>query len=221
MLVDLHVHTHLSDDSRTPPEKYLETAVKSGSGLGAICFTEHRRFPTDAETDRLYRELSERYGILVIKGIEADTDLGHLLLFGLTPGALRHFDPAQRMLKSDHLIELVHGEGGVAIPAHPFRDSGFGARLEQLLAKHGAALSAIEVLNGQNSDRENELAVSAAEKFGLTALGASDAHFPTPQWFLTCATELERDIRSVEELCAEIRAARAKPLRFPRAVDNR
>jgi predicted metal-dependent phosphoesterase TrpH len=215
MLVDLHVHTHLSDDSRTTPEKYLETAVKSGSGLGAICFTEHRRFPCDAETDRLYAELTDRYGILVLKGVEADTDLGHLLLFGLTPDALRHFDPAQRMLKSGHLIDLVYAEGGVAIPAHPFRDSGFGTRLEELTAKHGAALGAIEVLNGQNSPRENELAQIAAEKFGLTALGASDAHFPTPQWFLTCATELEREIASVAQLCAEIRAGRAKPYRFP------
>lgn len=214
MLIDLHVHTHLSDDSRTIPEKYLERAANTASGLGAICFTEHRSFPTDAETDRLYAELTDRYGILVIKGLEADTDLGHLLLFGLTPAALRHFDPAQRMLKSDHLIEVIYSEGGIAIPAHPFRDSGFGTVLEELTAKHGTALGAIEVLNGQNSARENELAEVAAQKFDLTALGASDAHFPTPQWFLTYATELERDIKNAEELCAEIRARRAKPYRF-------
>lgn len=215
MLVDLHVHTHLSDDSQTSPEKYLEAAVKNGSGLGAICFTDHRRFPTDAETDGLYQELSDRFGILVIKGVEADTNLGHLLLFGLTAEALRRFKPEQRMLKSANVIEIVYGEGGIAIPSHPFRESGFGTRLEQLVARHGAAIGAVEVLNGQNSARENELADIAAQKCGLTAVGGSDAHSASPQWFPTCATELERDITSVEELCAEIRAGRARPYRFP------
>ncbi len=218
MIVDLHVHTHLSDDSKTSPEKYLEAATKSASPLGAICFTEHRRFPTDEETDNLYRELSDRYGILIVKGVEVDTNLGHLLLFGLTPEALRRFNPSQRMLKADHVIEIVHGEGGAAIPSHPFRESGYGPRLESLVAKHGTAITAVEVLNGQNSARENELAEIAAQKCGLTAVGGSDAHFPSEQWFLTCATELERDIASVEELCVEIRAGRARPYRFGTAA---
>ena len=55
------------------------------------------------------------------------------------------------MLKSAHLIDVIHKEGGIAIPAHPFRDSGYGARLDALVASHGAAISAIEVINGQNS----------------------------------------------------------------------
>ena len=93
MIVDIHVHTNLSDDSKTTPEKYVEAAIKSGAGLGAICFTEHRKFPRDPEIDRLYSELSDNHGILIIKGIEADTDLGHLLLFGLNDEVLRRFDP--------------------------------------------------------------------------------------------------------------------------------
>ena len=217
MIVDLHVHTHLSDDSKSAPEKYLEAAIKSGAGLGAICFTEHRRFPRDPELDRLYAELSDNHGIAIIKGIEADTDLGHLLLFGLNDAVIRRFDPEQRMLRSEHLIEVLHGEGGIAIPAHPFRDSGFGVRLDDLLAKLGPALSAIEAINGQSSPKENERATIAAEKLGLTALGGSDAHFPTAHWFLTCATELERPIKNVEELCIELRAGRARPYRFPPA----
>jgi len=217
MIVDLHVHTHLSDDSKTAPEKYLEAAIKSGAGLGAICFTEHRRFPRDPELDRVYAELSDNHGILILKGIEADTDLGHLLLFGLNDAVIRRFDPEQRMLRSEHLIEVLHGEGGIAIPAHPFRDSGFGVRLDDLVAKLGSALSAIEAVNGQNSAKENERATMAAEKLGLTALGGSDAHFPTAHWFLTCATELERPIKNVEELCVELRAGRARPYRFPPA----
>ncbi len=123
-------------------------------------------------------------------------------------------DLSSRMLKSDTLIEVVHGEGGVAIPAHPFRDSGFGPQLDDLLARHGAALGVIEALNGQNSARENDAALVAMEKLGLVGVGGSDAHFVTPKWFLTCATELERPVSDVEGLCAELRAGRARPFRF-------
>ncbi|HZO82990.1 MAG TPA: PHP-associated domain-containing protein [Candidatus Binataceae bacterium] len=214
MLIDLHVHTSLSSDSSVAPEQYLETAARGPRRLDAICFTEHRLFPADPALDRRYAELSERYGIAVFKGIEADTNLGHLLLFGVTREVMRRFDLSARMLKSDALIEVMHGEGGIAVPAHPFRDSGFGARLDELLARHGPALSVIEALNGQNSPRENDDSLTAMEKLGLVGVGGSDAHFVTPKWFLTCATELERAVGTVEELCAELRAGRARPYRF-------
>ena len=220
MIVDLHVHTNRSADSNVAPEKYLEFAAAGGHGLGAICFTEHRLFPTDPEIDRTYAELVERFQIAIFKGIEADTDLGHLLMFGINKEVLRRFDLTSRMLKSEQLIEVLHHEGGVAIPAHPFRDSGFGARLDDLLSRHGSALGAVEVLNGQNSDDQNQRAQDAALKLGLTAVGGSDAHFASPKWFMTVATELEREVKTVEELCAELRAGRARPYVFPDAAEG-
>jgi predicted metal-dependent phosphoesterase TrpH len=217
MIVDLHVHTNRSADSNVAPEKYLEFAASMNRSLGAICFTEHRLFPDDPELDRVYAELGERYGIAIFKGIEADTDLGHLLMFGVNKEVVRRFDLASRMLRSEQLIEVLHDEGGVAIPAHPFRDSGFGARLDSLLSRHGAALGAVEVLNGQNSPDQNQRAQDAALKLGLTAVGGSDAHFATAKWFMTVATELEREVKTVEELCAELGAGRARPYVFPGA----
>jgi hypothetical protein len=217
MLFDLHVHTNLSSDSNVTAEKYLEFATSQPQRLGAICFTEHRLFPTDPEIDRVYTELSEQFQVAIFKGIEADTDLGHLLLFGVNKEVLRRFDLTSRMLRSEHLIDVLHDEGGVAIPAHPFRDSGFGPRLDSLLSRHGAALSTVEVLNGQNSDDQNQRAEDAALKLGLTAVGGSDAHFATAKWFMTVATELEREVKTVEELCSELRAGRARPYVFPGA----
>src|SRR5215469_1930327 len=117
MIVDLHVHTKLSADSRVTADQYLEFAANAGGHLGAICFTEHRLFPSDPEIERNYAELSERFGIRIFRGIEADTDLGHLLLFGINHEVQRRFDLTSRMLKSDLLIQVVHAEGGVAIPA--------------------------------------------------------------------------------------------------------
>jgi predicted metal-dependent phosphoesterase TrpH len=216
MLIDLHVHTNLSSDSNVVPELYLEAIAKNLTPLGAICFTEHRLYPDDAELDATYAELSERFGVRIFKGVEADTNLGHLLIFGVTREFRRRFDLDSRMLRAELVMEVVHGEGGIAIPAHPFRDSGYGARLDGLLAKVGPALSAIEAVNGQNSDDQNAEALAMAEKLGLTPLAGSDAHFSTANWFLTCATELVREVATVEELCIELRAGRARPYYFPR-----
>jgi predicted metal-dependent phosphoesterase TrpH len=218
MLIDLHVHTMLSSDSNVAPEQYVEAAARGPHRLDAICFTEHRLFPADPELDQRYAELTERFGVMLFKGIEADTNLGHLLLFGVKREVIRRFDLSSRMLKAETLIEVIHGEGGIAIPAHPFRDSGFGPQLDDLLARHGPALGVIEALNGQNSPRENEAALIAMEKLGLAGIGGSDAHFVTSKWFLTCATELERQVSNIEELCIELRAGRARPFRFDDAV---
>jgi predicted metal-dependent phosphoesterase TrpH len=216
MLVDLHVHTNLSSDSRVAAEQYLEAIAKNATPLGALCFTEHRLFPVDDEIDRTYAELSQHYGVHIFKGVEADTNLGHLLIFGITREFRRRFNLDSRLLRAEHVIEVVHGEGGIAIPAHPFRDSGYGMRLDDLLAKLGPALSAIEAVNGQNSADQNAEAIAMAEKLGLTPLGGSDAHFSTANWFLTCATELDREVGTVEELCVELRAGRARPYYLPR-----
>jgi hypothetical protein len=62
----------------------------------------------------------------------------------------------------------------------------------------------------------NAEALAMAEKLGLTPLAGSDAHFSTANWFLTCATELDREVATVEELCIELRAGRARPYYFPR-----
>jgi histidinol phosphatase-like PHP family hydrolase len=124
MLIDLHVHTRLSSDSNALPESYLDAALSAPIPLGGICFTEHRLFPVDPDLDRIYEEQSARFGIRIFKGIEADTDLGHLLIFGVNRELRRRFDLQGRMHRAHLMMEIVHGEGGIAIPAHPFRDSG-------------------------------------------------------------------------------------------------
>lgn len=215
MLIDLHVHTRLSSDSNMMAENYLEVASRGPIRLGAICFTEHRLFPIDRELDRAYEELAARFGVRIFKGVEADTDLGHLLVFGVTHEVRRRFDLEGRMHRAQLLIDVVHGEGGIAIPAHPFRDSGYGSRLDDLVAHLGTALNAVEAINGQNTLEQNLAALAACEKLGLTAVAGSDAHFATAKWFMTCATEFTREISTVEELCAELRSGRARPFQFP------
>jgi len=209
MLIDLHLHTRLSSDSNVSAEQYLEANRRAGSVLSAVCFTEHRLYPSDAETLRSYDELSQKFGVHIFRGVEADTDLGHLLLYGITPRIAQTYDLTSRMLKSADLILQLYSEGGVAVPAHPFRDSGFGSRLEELIGTFGRQFPAIEVLNGQNSAEQNQLAEAAALRLRLTSIGGSDAHFATLKWFPICASQFEKPVTNVENLCAELRAGRA------------
>jgi predicted metal-dependent phosphoesterase TrpH len=212
MLIDLHVHTAASRDSNARVEDYLQMALQARSGLDAICLTEHRLYQPRAsfESERFF----DRYGVRVFNGIEADTDFGHLILLGVTDSIVRSFDLSDRMLKSESLIVALDSEGGLAIPAHPFRDSGFGQRLGYLVEKTSGALRAIEAINGQNRADENAKAVAAAQDLGLIALAGSDAHHPTPDWFLTVATVVDGHFSTLSEVCAEIRTGRARPYDF-------
>jgi predicted metal-dependent phosphoesterase TrpH len=209
MLIDIHVHTAASRDSRAKVEDYLKMATQADSGLSAICLTEHRlyRAGDDGASTRLF----DRYGVRVFQGIEADTDLGHLILLGVTSSIARAFDLTERMLSGASLISAIDSEGGLAVPAHPFRDSGFGANLKYLVEKTSGALRAIEAVNGQNAPGENARALAAAEALGLVALGGSDAHHASSKWFLTVATQLDRQVSTLGEVCSEIRAGRARP----------
>jgi predicted metal-dependent phosphoesterase TrpH len=214
MLVDLHVHTALSRDSKASAEAYVILAANHRPRLDAICLTEHRLYGISAELEREHEELEARFGVRIFRGIEADTNLGHLLIFGVTPALTHRFNLEDRMLPAERLIEVVHGEGGVSIPAHPFRDSGYGARLDQLVGKLGGALNTVEAINGQNTREQDAEAVMACAKLGLNAVGGSDAHFASPAWFLNHATQLEHQISSIEELCVELRAGHARPYSF-------
>jgi len=62
MILDLHLHSELSDDSRAPVEAYLKLLQRKRAErpLDGIVLTEHRQF----DLQRDLRELEDRYGLL-------------------------------------------------------------------------------------------------------------------------------------------------------------
>src|SRR2546426_11098701 len=80
MILDLHLHSELSDDSRAPVEAYLKLLQRKRAErpLDGIVLTEHRRF----DPGRDYRALEDRYGFLVLTAPEGETDYGHVLGYG-------------------------------------------------------------------------------------------------------------------------------------------
>lgn len=195
--MDLHSHsTDASDDAGGTVEGYLKWIVarrKRGFQVDGIVLTEHRSF--DPELD--YEELAERYNVVVLRGAELETDVGHVLVYGIGPQLAQEFDFANIALPYQELFRRVRELGGFAVGAHAGR-----ARIG--LAEHAANgapldhIEAIEQLNGGSSDTENERGLKLAEQHGLHCVGGSDAHYVSA--IGRCLTAFARPVRSVEQL---------------------
>ena len=87
----MHVHSKQSDDAGGTVEGYLKwigVLRKKGYRLDGIVLTEHRGFDFDID----YSEIANQYDVLVLKGAEVETDLGHVLLYGITEALTNQFD---------------------------------------------------------------------------------------------------------------------------------
>ena len=90
MILDLHVHSELSDDSRAPVEAYLKILQRKREDrpLDGIVLTEHRKFARNVD----YRHLEDRYGLRILRGAEVESEYGHILIYGVNEDITRRFD---------------------------------------------------------------------------------------------------------------------------------
>ncbi|MDO8785779.1 MAG: PHP domain-containing protein, partial [Syntrophales bacterium] len=108
-VLDLHIHTTISGDSLITPEVLFMGAKKAG--LDGVCITEH-----GFEKSRIAADLSREYGFPFFAGMEASTELGDILVFGI--------DSFPRTIsRARDLREFADKEGGVLVAAHPFRSN--------------------------------------------------------------------------------------------------
>jgi predicted metal-dependent phosphoesterase TrpH len=209
MILDLHLHSELSDDSRAPVEAYLKILQRKRRErpLDGIVLTEHRQF----DPSRDYRALEDRYGLLILNAAEVETDYGHMLVFGVNEAITARFDFANVRLPAQEVVDEVARLGGVALPCHPGRPNvGLCAhyerrgRLENVLA--------VEALNGGSKKGEDARVAALIESHGYAAYGGSDAHLVS--FVGICATEFEREVRTMADLVGELRAGRCRPVDF-------
>jgi predicted metal-dependent phosphoesterase TrpH len=214
MILDLHAHSDASEDSRAPLETYLKWLQRKRDLLpiDGIVLTEHRQWDPHAD----YRPLEDRYGILILRGAEVETDYGHVLLYGVTDEMTRRFDFANVRLPAQEVISEVARMGGVAAPCHPGRPT-IG------LCEHYAAgkpplegVVAVEALNGGSRKGENERVQAVIERYGYGAFGGSDAHLVS--LIGICATELDDEVRTVEDLVTALKGDRYRPVDFREQV---
>ena len=192
--IDLHTHTFFSGDGVSSPEENI--AAARAKGLHGFAVTDHNT--CDAITYLLDEGLMREDGLpvddfLIIPGVEVSTDEGHLLCIGATLPYLKG-KPAREV------CEVIHENGGLAIPPHAYDLFRAGIRYETL---ETLPIDALEVFNAATTLRRyNEHAFRYAQGRGLPMTAASDAHHS--EALGTAYTILETEDFSVKGVLAQI-----------------
>lgn len=159
MLIDIHVHSDNSPCSVMPIEAIVARA--RAFGLDGVCITDHDSTDVLAQIEEGFQS----DGLLVLVGMEYSTPQGDFLAYGevesLVPG-----------MDAPDLFEAVADMGGAVVAAHPYR----GWRPADISVLTHSGLSAIEVVNGRNTNLEDELAADLARKLQTFRTSGSDAH---------------------------------------------
>ncbi len=182
-IFDLHIHTTKgSADSSLSPEDLILEAERLG--LRGLCLTEHSG-PWDRHE---FERFAARHNVVLIRAMEADTDMGHMLAFGLDRYQSGFHQAAE-------LCRAARAAGGFVVSAHPFRGV-LGRHMRErpylYRARPEAPLpripeearehpvfrlaDAIEVANGGTANEENDFAMAVASLLGMPVTGGSDAH---------------------------------------------
>lgn len=212
MIFDMHLHTTRGgSDSSLTPKEMVDHALRLG--LDGVCVVEHTGLWDPSESQRIFAES----GILVIRGLEVATDLGHIAVFGLP----RYVGGMYRARELRQVVDMV---GGFVIALHPFRrifdpDHTIAPHLHAPPPTVEQATSLplfecvdeMEVLNGACTEHENLFSLLVARKLGRRGTAGSDAHSTHG---LGCfVTVFDRQIRNEEDFLGELRAGRFHPAR--------
>ena len=107
---DLHVHsTDGSDDAGGTVEgycKWVEAQRRHGYHVDGFVLTEHRRYVDDAD----YSALAEQYSVAILRGIEVETDVGHVLVYGVSGEFLEALRPERRLAAVRRRVPSRHGD---------------------------------------------------------------------------------------------------------------
>ena len=198
MILDLHNHSIKSDDGRAKVENYCQWIRKRELPLDGFVLSEHRQF--DDESD--YRPLEDRYGLLILKASEVETEYGHVLVFGVNDDLRASFDFSAIGLELETVMAESERCGAMAVPCHPGRPTvGLCAHYDTLGPV--ASVRVIETLNGGSRAGEDEAAIALAEKFGYRGVGGSDAHIVSHVG--RRATRFDNPVTSMEDLVRELK----------------
>ena len=203
MILDLHTHSVRSDDGRAKVDNYCQWVRRKELPLDGLVLTEHRQF--DGTSD--YRPLEDKYGLLILKASEVETDYGHVLVFGVNEELLHAFDFARIDHSLPDVLAAAKRCGGFAVPCHPGRkNDGLFAHYERRGPVEGVEV--VEVHNGGSIPGEDERSVQEARRYGYRGIGGSDSHIVSR--IGSCATEFEDDIATMDDLVEALRAGKCE-----------
>jgi len=195
MKIDLHTHTHYSDDAVNSPEQLVRVAKQKG--LDCLAVTDHNTTRAWAQV----KKAGTKHGLEIIQGEEVKvfhngSRIGEVIgLFLNDEIAAGEFTEVRDKIKS---------QGGTLVVVHPF--DVFRIPFS-MLEQYKKDFDAVEVFNARAIiNRINNQAMKFARRNRLAVVAGSDAH---------CSLEIGNaytvaDIRSAEELAAAIRKRKTK-----------
>ena len=193
MLIDLHTHSIKSGDGRAKVENYCQWIKSKGLPIDGFVLTEHRQF--DLESD--YSDLASKFGLVILKGSEVETEYGHVLVFGVTEDLMREFDFTSIHLPLEMVIKTCERHGAVAAPCHPGRPRvGMFAHTEDYGIPKGVRI--VEIYNGGSRENEDQIAIDNAKELGYQGIGGSDSHIVSHVG--RCATRFSATIEDINDL---------------------
>jgi predicted metal-dependent phosphoesterase TrpH len=191
MKFDLHVHSCFSKDSNASLDDILVNAEQNGLDGFAIC--DHDSIEGGIECAKRAKQLGSKQ--IVIPGQEVTSSKGHILVLGSNK-------LIESGLSPEETIKKAHEQGAVVIIPHPFKLTSHG--IGYLKGLHA---DAVEVLNSRcMTDGPNNKARKAADEFGFSMAGGSDAH--EAQMIGRCYTEIDSSERTVAATLDAIRAGK-------------
>ena len=166
--IDLHCHSFFSGDGVSSPEELIASA--RAKGLNGFALTDHNT--CDGNHYLLDKGLMRADGqpvdgFLIIPGVEMTTAEGHLLCLGVDL-------PNLKGTPASEVCALIHEQGGLAVPPHPYDLFRAGIRQSTL---DTLEIDALEVFNAATTlKRYNRQAYEYAQIRGLPMTAGSDAH---------------------------------------------
>jgi len=195
MLLEMHCHTsRYSKCSQISPASLLSQVKKKE--LQGVVITEHHYLwrEDDIKALRLEAELDKNF--LIMAGQEAETDFGHVLVFG----------PDVTIGEEISLKDLRENFPEAALVwAHPFRNGNIPDGKKLL----NPMLDAIEIFSMNQTPKENYMGLKAWHKYKFTAISGSDAHAEGMAG--AYPTQFDHPVFEMQDLVAEIKKSRCRP----------
>jgi len=184
-------HTHTSEGSkcsRITAEALV--AFYKAQGYAGLFITDHflngnTTVPQDLSwKERIdllclgYEKASaegKKIGMDVFFGWEYSYHGTDFLTYGLDKAWLLSHPDLLSLTTNDYL-DLVRADGGFIVHAHPFREAAYIDMIRLLPRK----VDAVEVINGERLDFENDRAAEYAAKYDLLKFAGSDTHSDQP-----------------------------------------
>lgn len=217
----LDLHTHTSDgsnDAGATVEGYLRWIARrreAGYRVDGFVLTEHRNL--DRRHD--YSALAAQYGAVVLRGMEVETNTGHVLVYGVSDRFFAEVDVSSVTLPYQDVFRAAREHGGVAVGAHAGRRR---IGLAQHVERDGASLDdvdLIETLNGGSNAEENAQALLLAQRHRLTMVGGSDSHYVSTLG--SHLTAFREPVHNIHAMVEQLRAGRVHAVTAEATQANR